>query len=83
MNKQQKRMDQIVGDFQEYVETYSNQRSWRDYSDTIFIDDMLYGIGIALDRPEHEFANGYDTWRQKLRKHLNPVLGLQRSKENE
>ena len=73
MNKAQKRMDQIVGDFQEYVETYSNQSNWRDYSDTIFIDDMLYGIGIALNRPDHEFGKGYDTWKEKLRAHLERV----------
>ncbi len=73
LNKQQKRMKAIVQNFQKYVATYSDQYEYLAYSDKTFIDDMLYGIGLSIDRPNHDFASGYDRWKDKLREHLGPV----------
>jgi hypothetical protein len=75
MNKREaerakKRMRLIVGRLQEYVRTYSDQAHYEDYSDTIFIDDMLYGIGIALEPLGHEGASGFDRFKEVLRKRL-------------
>lgn len=62
-----KRMRLIVGRLQEYVRTYSDQAHYEDYSDTIFIDDMLYGIGLALEPLEHQGATGFDKFKAALR----------------
>lgn len=70
LNKQQKRMKAMVQNLQKYVVTYHKQAGYLEYTDTIFIDDMLYGIGIALEPDLHSFANGYEIWKAKLREHI-------------
>jgi len=64
------KMKKIVANFQEYVATYTNQVEYESYRDETFIDDMLYGIGIAMDE-KYKFANGFDEWKEVLRKHLD------------
>ena len=66
----EKRMVNIVLLFQEYVATYTKQRHYKKYSNETFIDDMLYGIGIAINKKDYRFANGYKKWKQELITHL-------------
>lgn len=66
-----RKMAAVVDSMQEYVATYDRQVGYTDYSDEIFIDDMLYGIGIALDRDKYSFADGYRSFKEELLKHLN------------
>ena len=72
MTRSQKRMKLIVGRFQEYVRTYSEQAYYTDYTDTIFIDDMLYGIGLALEPLVHEGPDGFSRFKELLRERLSP-----------
>jgi hypothetical protein len=69
--EQRDRMEQIVARFQEYVRTYTEQQYYLEYSDTIFMDDMLYGIGLALDPDGHRCADGWDKAKAMLLAHLN------------
>lgn len=73
VDRARKRMRLIVGRLQEYVRTYSDQAHYDTYSDSIFLDDMLYGIGIALEPLEHEGPDGFQKFRAKLRDRLSPV----------
>ena len=66
LSRKQKRMVKMVKAFQEYVASYSKQMCYEDYSDETFIHDMIYGIGIALDKKEYTWANGYAKWKAKL-----------------
>lgn len=66
----QLRMQKIVAEFQDYVRTYTKQVHYDTYSDQCFIDDMLYGIGIALDAKQFQYSQGFDNWKAKLREHL-------------
>jgi hypothetical protein len=68
--QQQQRMEAIVKRFQEYVETYTSQAYYKNYSDTIFLDDMVYGIGLALDDAGYKGADGYDKFKALLLAHL-------------
>jgi hypothetical protein len=63
-------MARIVFDFQHYVATYSDQPGFLDYSDRTFIQDMLYGIGLAIDPKAFKCADGFDRWLDELRDHL-------------
>jgi hypothetical protein len=63
-------MEKMVAHLQEYVRTYSDQACYRDYSDKTFIDDVLYGLGIAFGEQYHG-ATGYTKFRDVLRQHLN------------
>ena len=67
MTKKQKRMKEIVKKFQHYVSTYDIQRGYIDYSDTTFIDDMLYGIGIAIS-DDYKLAPGFQKFKDMLKK---------------
>lgn len=63
-------MEEIVARMQEYTRTYTEQASWRDYSDRCFIDDFLYGIGIALDPKEFMGASGFDRFLDVLQERI-------------
>lgn len=65
--KNKVRMAVIVRTFQEYVNTYSNQRGYTEYSDRTFIEDMLYGIGIAVDEDRYKNADGYAEFKEYLK----------------
>lgn len=66
----QKRMKLMVQYLKEYIETYDKQYHYENYSDTILIDDILYGLGVALDPKAHQYADGYETWKNKLIQYL-------------
>lgn len=69
LTPKQKRMKRAIESMTEYMATYSGQYACFDYSDDTFIDDVLYGLGVALDK-KHEFADGFEKFKQVLRKHL-------------
>jgi len=69
LTRKQKRMKAIVERLQAYVATYSEQAHYLDYSDTIFIDDILYGLGLALDK-RHHGAQGFESFKSMLRNRL-------------
>ena len=71
--RRRKRMRQIVAEFQKYVATYTDERFYEDYSDATFINDMLYGIGIALD---HKYR-GSDGYRAFCNEHLANLAAAQ------
>lgn len=68
--KEQLRMRAAVAEFQNYVRTYTKQKHYDTYTDSIFMDDMLYGIGIALNEGDYAFSEGYERFKAKLREHL-------------
>jgi hypothetical protein len=65
----QKRMIAAVVSLTKYMVSYTKQGSYEDYLDTTFIDDVLYGLGIALGE-KYSFAKGFDEFKQVLREHL-------------
>lgn len=64
-----------VAAIQHYVATYSDQAHYEDYSDETFINDMLYGIGLAMDGIEYAQAAGFDKFKQALRERLGVQPG--------
>jgi isochorismate hydrolase len=69
-----RRMREIVKAHQQYVATYTNQAHYQDYEDRTFINDMLYGIGLALDKDKFFGADGFVRFKEMLRAYL-PVDG--------
>ena len=66
-----KRMELMVQYLKRYIDTYEDQYGYQNYSDSTLIDDILYGLGVALNPEEHQFASGFDTFKSKLIEHLN------------
>lgn len=71
LSRKQKRMRAVVARFQEYARTYSDQAHYDQYRDETFLDDMLYGIGIALEPKKWREGRGFDEFREMLRKRLS------------
>ena len=58
-----------VEQLQHYWITYTNQPSYEHYTDKTFLDDALYGIGIAIS-DDFKCAGGYDKFKELLISHL-------------
>jgi len=69
--RNRKRMIAVVKSLQNYMNTYDKQEGYVNYTDKTFIDDVLYGLGLALDKRAYEGAQGYDAFKLQLLKHLN------------
>jgi hypothetical protein len=72
LTAQQKQRQASIRSLVSYVSRYETQSECLNYSDETFIDDFLYGLGVAFDG-KHSFAQGYEVWKQKLREHLGSV----------
>ena len=57
--------EEMLATFQEYVATYEMRHSIQ--SKKVFILDMLYGLGITIDRDLYEFHNGFQEFKKLLR----------------
>jgi hypothetical protein len=51
--------------FKEYVNTYDAKKNGLDNDETI-VKDMLYGIGLCLDKEKYCFAGGYKKFKTFL-----------------
>ncbi|ARM83968.1 hypothetical protein [Marinobacter salarius] len=54
---------------QDYMNTYSDQQGYEEYRTETLIDDVLYGLGAALDE-NYKYAQGYEEFKKVLRAHL-------------
>ena len=75
-NEEQKRALPINGvskfdmqKFKEYVQTYNAKKNGLDNDDTI-VKDMLYGIGLCLNKKEFEFADGFKKFKTFIKAFL-------------
>lgn len=67
MTSKQKRMQDAVAKLINYMDTYPNQYGYRDFADETLINDVLYGLGIALDERKYQYANGFEEFKKYLR----------------
>lgn len=63
-------MKERVEKLQHYWNTYTSQSNYEHYTDKTFLDDALYGIGVAIS-DDFRFAGGYDKFKELLREHLS------------
>ncbi len=70
--ERRERMRAMLESFENYVVTYRSQEGWEDYSDKMFLDDMLYGLGIAMEDSDEQYTwgNGFQRFKEYLLKHL-------------
>lgn len=72
---EQKPMKQSVEELTKYMATYPNQYGYENWPVDMLIDDVLYGLGVAISE-EYRFANGYSKFKQLL------LERLQKEEEN-
>lgn len=71
MSGRKKKIVWAVKYLQDYMDNYATQEGYGNYSETTLIDDVLYGLGVALDN-KYSCAQGYDLFKERLCKHLKP-----------
>lgn len=71
LTKKEKRMKAAITSLTHYMVTYGYDEDNYGWTDKSFINDVLYGLGVALHGDKYKFANGYDEWKKELIKHLN------------
>lgn len=69
LSAKKKRVRKIVEGYQEYVRTYSSQTFFDTYTDSILIDDFLYGLGIAFGE-QYRGASGFEKFKAVLRERI-------------
>lgn len=70
-DQKRKRMREAVSRLTDYMKTYDQQAGYEDYTDETFINNVLYGLGIALDKDKYFAGQGFDAFKSVLRKHLD------------
>jgi hypothetical protein len=70
LTPRQRRIQKAITYLRDYMVSYDKQYGCLDYSDETFIDDVLYGLGEALDKDKYEFAGGFAMFKKRLRLHL-------------
>jgi hypothetical protein len=63
---QREKIRKAVALMKAYIDTYDNQPYYKDFTEGTFIEDMLYGIGMALNPKEYEWADGFQKFKQRL-----------------
>tara|TARA_R110002049_G_scaffold282589_2_gene462416 strand:- start:728 stop:1261 length:534 start_codon:yes stop_codon:yes gene_type:complete len=66
------RMKRMISDMKKYWNTYDAQEGCLLYTDKTFIDDALYGLGVAIDPKKYFAAQGYDKFKAALLERLLP-----------
>jgi len=70
-------MEDIVHYYQNYVETYTDNQTVTEFPDEVFIEDMLYGMGVSMST-DYQFNTGFNKFKEMLLKRLleDPALKL-------
>ena len=60
-SQRRQQVEDAIQYLQNYMNTYTDQVYYRDYSDETIVKDVLYGLGIALwGQAEHRGPSGFD-----------------------
>ena len=70
LTTRQKQVEIGIKYLKRYIDTYDKQFGYLDYTDETIIDDILYGLGVAIDSDEYKFASGFRKFKERLAKHL-------------
>lgn len=65
LTPEQKRVKKIITYLRKYINTYPKQSGYLNYSDDVIIDDILYGLGAALDE-QYKYASGFYKFKKFL-----------------
>lgn len=69
-------MVEAVKDLTRFMATYGDQNGYENYSARTFVNDVLYGLGVALDNEKYQYAQGYRKFEEDLKGFLNEKDGV-------
>jgi len=53
-------------EFQNYVATYDLKKHGCNGKKNVVIDDIIYGLGVAIGGKENEFSDGFKKFKKEL-----------------
>lgn len=62
-------MQQVVMNLEQYIDTYDEQEGYQEYSDRVYIEDIIYGLGASLSE-DNKFTKGFLKFKKELLVHL-------------
>ena len=71
LNEPQFDIEDAITHLQTYLDTYTMQSGYKDYPVEIWIDDMIYGLGISIDPDKYMYADGFDEFKEILVERFN------------
>jgi hypothetical protein len=63
-------MVEAVKYLQNYLNTYTDQQGYEDYSVNTYVDDILYGLGVSINSKKYAFATGFSEFKKDLKQYL-------------
>lgn len=73
LSPERARMFHAVEYLKKYINAYDKQYQYLDYSDETLINDILYGLGVALDEKQYMYADGFRKFKERLHDCLTTV----------
>ena len=73
--KHRKRMKQAVKYLQDYMNTYDEQPEYLDYPVETLVNDVLYGLGVAVGGDKYKYGDGFEKFKRGLVKFLSGKEG--------
>lgn len=73
VDERQKKVKEGIEFLKDYMDTYNKQPGYLDYTDYTIIEDILYGLGVAIDKDKYSFANGFKDFKEVL---INHIMGV-------
>ena len=63
-------MKRMVARLKKYMDTYDSQSGYLNYSDKTFIEDVIYGLALAMGPKKFQFAQGQRKFKKFLAQYL-------------
>lgn len=70
----ERKLFKTIEQFKHYINTYDCQYEYTKYSTTTFIEDVIYGLGMTLDKDKYRFATGLTKFKKVLMDHIKPFV---------
>ncbi len=67
-------VEDAVKKLQGFMAAYDKQPNYKDYTPGIYLNDILYGLGISMN-PNYRNANGFRDFKRDLVEHLKREIG--------
>ena len=65
-------INKALESLKDYLGSYDQQSGYQSYSTETFVHDVLYGLGIAIDKDKYHAAQGY----KKFKLALNDLIAM-------
>lgn len=54
-----------------YMDTYNQQTGYEGYETITYLNDVLYGLGVSINKDKYSFAPGFAQFKRDLVEFIN------------